>query len=67
MRESGLPPVAYGHGTRDPVIPIEFGRRARERLESAAADLLYREYPLPHTLDPHFLVEVRDWLAVHVP
>jgi hypothetical protein len=28
--------------------------------------LLYREYPLPHTLDPKFLVEVRDWLATKV-
>jgi phospholipase/carboxylesterase len=63
---SSPPPVAYGHGIYDPVIPIEFGRRVRETLEPAGGELLYREYPLDHTLDPGFLVEVRDWLAQKV-
>jgi phospholipase/carboxylesterase len=58
-----LPPVALGHGTADPVISVEFGRSARDRLLAAGAELLYREYPLPHTLDPQFLDEVRSWLA----
>jgi phospholipase/carboxylesterase len=57
------PPVALGHGTLDPIIPVEFGRSARDQLEGAGADLLYREYPAPHTLDPEFVNEVRDWLA----
>jgi len=61
-----VPPVALGHGTLDPVIPVEFGRGARDRLLAAGADLLYREYPLPHTLDPGFLVDVRDWLTARV-
>jgi phospholipase/carboxylesterase len=60
---SDTPPVALGHGTLDPVIPVEFGRAARDQLLAAGADLLYREYPLPHTLDPEFVSEVRDWLA----
>ncbi|HEV8461819.1 MAG TPA: hypothetical protein VGQ38_14045 [Gaiellaceae bacterium] len=60
---STTPPVALGHGTLDPVIPVQFGRSARDQLEAAGADLLYREYPLPHTLDPGFVSEVRDWLA----
>jgi len=61
-----LPPVALGHGSLDPVIPVEFGRAARAQLEEAGAEVLYREYPLPHTLDPHFLVEVRGWLDERV-
>ncbi len=58
-----LPPVALGHGTLDPVIPVEFGRSARDQILAAGGELLYREYPLPHTLDPGFVYEVRDWLA----
>jgi phospholipase/carboxylesterase len=61
--ERPLPPVAIGHGTFDPVISVEFGRAARATLEQVGGDVLYREYPLPHTLDPQFLAEVRDWLA----
>jgi phospholipase/carboxylesterase len=57
-----LPPVAIGHGTYDPVIGVEWGRRARETLERAGADVLYRESPMPHTIDPGFVDELRPWL-----
>ncbi len=58
-----LPPVAIGHGSFDPIIGVEHGRAARDTLVQAGGEVLYKEYPLPHTLDPHFLVEVREWLA----
>jgi phospholipase/carboxylesterase len=57
-----LPPVAIGHGTLDPVISVEFGRAARELLEEAGADVLYREYPLPHAIDPGFARELAAWI-----
>jgi phospholipase/carboxylesterase len=57
-----LPPVALGHGTLDPVITVDFGRRARDQILAAGGEVLYREYPLPHAIDPSFLAEVRDWL-----
>ena len=60
-KAAGLP-VAIGHGTHDPVIPVEFGRDARERLEAAGADVTYRESPMPHTIDPGFLRELPGWL-----
>jgi phospholipase/carboxylesterase len=60
---SDIPPVAIGHGTYDPIISVEFGRQAREVLEQADASVLYREYPLPHAIDPSFLAELRAWLA----
>jgi phospholipase/carboxylesterase len=58
-----LPPVAIGHGTLDPVISVEWGRRARVLLEAAGADVLYREYPLPHAVEPGFLAELAPWIA----
>ncbi len=61
--EPPLPRYAIGHGTFDPVIGVEWGRRARDLLEEAGAEVRYREYPLPHTIDPRFLIEVRDWLT----
>jgi phospholipase/carboxylesterase len=57
-----LPPVALGHGTLDPVIPVDFGRRARDAILAAGGELLYQEYPLPHMLDPQFVLDVRSWL-----
>ena len=56
-------PVAVGHGTHDPVIGVEWGRDAQERLTAAGAAVTYREYPLPHSVDPGFLDELRrEWL-----
>jgi phospholipase/carboxylesterase len=61
--ESPLPPIAIGHGVFDNVIPIDFGRRAKSLLEDAGADVLYRESPLPHAIDPRFLQEIAAWLS----
>jgi phospholipase/carboxylesterase len=61
--EPPLPRVAIGHGSYDPVISVEFSRRARDLLEEAGADVLYREAPLPHAIDPRFLQEISGWLA----
>jgi len=61
-----LPPVAIGHGTLDPVISVEFGRRARAMLEEAGADVLYRESPIPHTIDPRFIDELQGWVRAAV-
>jgi phospholipase/carboxylesterase len=60
--EPPLPPVAIGHGTFDPVISVDWGRRARELLEAAGAAVLYREYPLPHAVEPGFLAELAPWI-----
>ena len=61
--EGDLPPVAIGHGVYDEVISVEFGRDARRRLEEAGADVLSREYPYPHAIDPRFLAELRSWIT----
>ncbi|NLT07521.1 MAG: phospholipase [Solirubrobacterales bacterium] len=62
-----LPRVAIGHGSADPIIGVEFARSARDLLEGAGADVLYREYPLAHSVDGHFLGEAAAWLADVVP
>lgn len=60
--ERPLPPVAIGHGTFDPIISVEWGRRARSLLEDAGADVTYRESPIPHALDPRFVMELAPWI-----
>jgi phospholipase/carboxylesterase len=61
------PPVAIGHGTYDQVIGVEWGRRARRTLGEGGFDVLYREYPLPHAIDPGFLAELIPWLEAALP
>lgn len=62
-----LPPIAIGHGTLDPVIGVEWGRRARQTLEAAGAEILYRETPMYHQIDPDFVREVSRWLNGIIP
>jgi len=58
--------VAVGHGTYDPVIGVDFGRDARERLEAAGANVLFSESPMPHSIDPGFLRELRPWVKERI-
>jgi phospholipase/carboxylesterase len=55
--------VAIGHGTYDPVIGVEWGRSARDELEAAGLDVVYRESPMAHAIDPGFLPQLRSWVA----
>jgi phospholipase/carboxylesterase len=61
--ESPFPPIAIVHGEYDPVIPVEFARRARTLLEEAGARPLYREVPVDHTIDPSVLPELQQVVA----
>jgi phospholipase/carboxylesterase len=60
--EAPFPPIAVGHGSHDPVIPLEFAHRSLALLEAAGADVLYRESPMGHAIDPGFVAELRPWL-----
>jgi phospholipase/carboxylesterase len=60
-------PVAIAHGTHDPVITVQFGHEARDRLSAAGLDVLYRESPVGHGVDPSGIDELRAWLARTLP
>ena len=61
--EPPFPPIAIAHGTYDPIIPVEFGRQARDVLEGAGADVWYRESPMEHSIDPQVVAELRSLVA----
>ena len=63
LADRGGLPVAIGHGSGDPVIGVEFGRDARERLEAAGATVKYEEHPGGHHVDPRFVAALADWLT----
>jgi phospholipase/carboxylesterase len=55
-------PVFVAHGRQDPVIAIDFARRAREQLEGHVA-LEYHESDAGHHVEPAQLPAMSDWLA----
>jgi len=62
---SGLP-VLIAHGRNDPVIGVEFGRRARDMLTAGGLSVDYHESGVAHQIDPEHLSAARDWLAATV-
>jgi phospholipase/carboxylesterase len=56
-------PVFIAHGRRDPVIGVDFARRARELLEAGGLPVEYHESDAAHDIDPADLPAVVDWLA----
>lgn len=55
------------HGRNDPVIGIEFARRARALLEAGGLPLEYRESELGHQIDPADLAAAQRWLGETLP
>jgi phospholipase/carboxylesterase len=68
LRTDGLQgyPVAIAHGSLDPVISVQFGQDARDRLQAAGADVLYRESQMAHTIDPRVIPELQRWVQDRV-
>jgi phospholipase/carboxylesterase len=60
-------PVAVAHGSLDPVIPVEFGREEAALVREAGADVLWRESPIPHTIDPRLLPELQAFVRTALP
>jgi phospholipase/carboxylesterase len=56
-------PVYITHGAFDPMIPVGFGRRARDVLTEAGLYVTYRESRIQHSIDPELLPEMSRWVA----
>jgi phospholipase/carboxylesterase len=56
-----------GHGSRDPIIGVEFGRRARDLLLAGGLAVEYRESELGHQIDPSQLADATSWLGETFP
>jgi phospholipase/carboxylesterase len=51
------------HGRRDPIIAVDFGRRARDLLEAGGLEVDYHESDAGHHIDPAQVPAAVEWLA----
>jgi phospholipase/carboxylesterase len=58
----GLPVVIH-HGRNDPIIEVDFGRRAHRLLEQAGLEVEYFESDAGHSLPPELLPRLREFVA----
>lgn len=59
-------PLLVAHGTADPVLAVENGRRIRDAFSGLSRDLTYQEFPIGHTIGDAELRLVADWLTRHL-
>src|ERR1700675_2011943 len=57
-------PVFMSHGTQDPVIPLSWAERSRDRLVALGYAVEWREYPMPHSVCAEEIEDVGAWLRV---
>jgi phospholipase/carboxylesterase len=55
--------VFIAHGRRDPVMNVEFARRAREQLEAGGLEVEYHESDAGHHIDPAHVPAAIGWLG----
>jgi phospholipase/carboxylesterase len=56
-------PVFIAHGRRDPVMDVEFARRARALLGAGGLPVEYHESDAAHHIDPDHVPAATQWLA----
>ena len=56
-------PVFIAHGRRDPIMQIDFARRASALLEAGGLAVSYHESDAAHHIDPNHIPAAVEWLA----
>lgn len=51
------------HGRADPIMPIDFARRARALLEQGGLEVEYHESDVAHAIDPAHVAVAHDWIG----
>jgi len=55
-------PLFMAHGQFDPVLPLALGRESAETIRRAGFTVDWREYPMPHSVCPEELADIRSFL-----
>lgn len=55
-------PVEIHHGTYDPVVPEQLGRKAMDYLKDLGYVSVYRSYPMEHSVCPQQLADISQWI-----
>jgi phospholipase/carboxylesterase len=59
-------PFLLTHGEQDTLIPVEWGRASRDRLQELGADVEYHEFPMGHNVSMESLGVIYKWLEKHL-
>jgi phospholipase/carboxylesterase len=55
-------PIKIQHGTDDPVVPEQLGRKATAQLVEKGYSVSYENYPMEHAVCPQQIGDISQWL-----
>jgi phospholipase/carboxylesterase len=59
-------PIMLAHGSHDPVVPLVLAERARELLTTRGHAVEWHVYPMPHSVCPAEVQDIRKWLVARL-
>lgn len=60
-------PIFYGHGTQDLIVPVPLAEQTRRTLAARGCRIDWYTYPMPHSVCPEEIGDVRAWLLGVLP
>ncbi len=59
---SNAPPIFMAHGQFDPVVPIHSGKTSKTLMEGLGYNILWKEYPMEHSVCGQEIGDISYWL-----
>ena len=56
-------PIFWGHGTMDPVVPLQRGTASRDVLQQLGYAIDWHTYPMAHSVSPPEIADLRAWMT----
>jgi phospholipase/carboxylesterase len=56
-------PVFFGHGSQDPVVPLQAGQRSAALLRELGFAVDWHAYPMPHSVCAEEISDLGDWMT----
>lgn len=56
-------PIFMGHGTRDPIVPVQLGQQSYEYLKTHGYKVEWHAYPMEHSVSMEEIRDVGAWMT----
>ncbi len=59
---NGKTPLLIHHGSQDPIVDPSLAIKAKDLFTQKGFDLVYKTYPMPHSVCPEQVIDISAWL-----
>ena len=59
-------PFFMGHGSQDPVVPFDLGKKSKNTLSNAGYNINWNSYPIQHGVSVDELEDIKKWIIKNI-